>query len=126
MVENQRSVSVEVEDNENCYGLPMRTYEALGRPSMVSQVKIAGPSGPEELHWVTGWQSDGDGTPCPAYYVPVSDSGEGAAYLLYGGDWGVRFRPLDGDEEWRLESPEQWGEPYLLLGDLADIVAVEQ
>ena len=126
MVEEQRSVSVEVEDNENCYGLPMRTYEALGRPSMVSQVKIAGPGGPEELHWVTGWQSDGDGTPCPAYYVPVSDSGEGAAYLLYGGDWGVRFRPLDGDEEWSLESPEQWGEPYLLLGELADIVAAEQ
>ena len=30
IVEEQRSVSVEVEDNENCYGLPMRTYEALG------------------------------------------------------------------------------------------------
>ena len=45
MVEDRNSIDVEVEDNDNCYGLPMRTYEALGRPSRVSQVKIAGPRG---------------------------------------------------------------------------------
>ena len=117
------SIDVEVEDNDNCYGLPMRTYETLGRPANVTQVRVAGPGGHEEVHFVTGWQSEGDGTPCPAYCVPVSDSGEGAAYLLYGGDWGVRFRPLHSDEEWSTDSPDQWGEPYLLLGDPSDIVS---
>ncbi len=125
-MEERNSIEVEVEDNDNCYGLPMRTYEALGLAVEVSQVRIAGPSGPEQFHWVTGWQSDGDGTPCPAYCVEISDSGEGAAYLLYGGDWGVRFRPLDIQDEWSVESPHQWGEPYLVLGDLSDIVAAEQ
>ena len=126
MAEEQSSISLEVEDNDNCYGLPMRTYETLGRPVVVTQVRVAGPAGPENIHWVTGWQSDGDGAPCPAYYVPVSDSGEGAAYLLFGGDWGVRFRPLDSGEEWSAENPDQWGEPYLLLGDPSDIVAAER
>ena len=126
MAEEQSSISLEVEDNDNCYGLPMRTYETLGRPVVVTQVRVAGPVGPEDVHWVTGWQSEGDGTPCPAFYVPVSDSGEGAAYLLYGGDWGVRFKPLDSDEEWSAETPGQWGEPYLLLGDPSDIVSAEQ
>ena len=125
-MEERLSIEVEVEDNDNCYGLPMRTYEALGRPVMVSQLRIAGPSGPEQIHWVTGWHSDGDGTPCPAYCVEVSDSGEGAAYLLYGGDWGVRFRPLDSQQEWSVESDDQWGEPYLVLGDLSDVVAAGQ
>ena len=126
MAEEQSSISLEVEDNDNCYGLPMRTYETLGRPVVVTQVRVAGPAGSEDVHWVTGWQSEGDGTPCPAFYVPVSDSGEGAAYLLYGGDWGVRFKPLDSDDEWSAETPGQWGEPYLLLGDPSDIVSAEQ
>ena len=125
-MEERLSIEVEVEDNDNCYGLPMRTYEALGQPCRVVQVRIAGPSGPEQPHWVTGWQSDGDGTPCPAYCVEISDSGEGAAYLLYGGDWGVRFRPLDSHEEWSIESDDQWGEPYLVLGDKSDIVPADQ
>ena len=123
MAEERGWIDVEVEDNDNCYGLPMRTYETLGQPVAVSRVRVAGPSGSVEVHSVTGWQSDGEGSPCPAYYVPVSDSGEGAAYLLYGGDWGVRFRPLGSDEAWSTESPDQWGEPYLLLGDPSDIVS---
>ena len=119
-------IDVEVEDNDNCYGLPMRTYETLGPSVRVIQAMVAGPAGPEDLHWVTGWQSDGEGSPCPAYYVPVSDSGEGAACLLYGGDWGVRFKPVHSDEEWSVESPHQWGEPYLLLADASGVVPAEQ
>ena len=124
-MEVRGSIEVEVEDNDNCYGLPMRTYETLGRPMEVLQVRIAGPAGPEQLHRVTGWQSEGGGAPCTAHCVEISDSGEGAAYLVYGGDWGVRFKPLDSNEEWSVESDDQWGEPYLVLGDLSDVVAAE-
>ena len=120
---NPGFISVEVEDNDNCPGLPMLTYQTLSQPIRVVQVRIASPHGPEELHWVTGWQSDDEGSPCPAHYVRVSDSGAGSAFLLYGGDWGIRMRPVSQDEEWSTESPNQWGEPWLLLGEISDIVA---
>ena len=116
-------ISLEVEDNDNCAGLPLMTYQVLDQPTKVTQVRIAGPHWPEELHWVTGWQSDDDGSPCPARYVPVSDSGTGRAYLLYGGDWGIRMKPVSQDEGWSTESSTQFGEPWLLLGEESDIVA---
>ncbi len=61
---------------------------------------------------VTGWSTDG---PCPAYAVPVADSGEGVVTLIFGGDEGIRLKPVDSGETWDLESPNQWGEPCLLL-----------
>ncbi|MBI2856312.1 MAG: hypothetical protein HYX93_05645 [Chloroflexi bacterium] len=121
-----RHISLEVEDNDNCPGIPERTFEVQGQPRMISQVLIAGPRGPEQLHQVTGWQSEDNGSPCPAYYVPVTDSGLGVAYLVFGGDWGIRFRPLGSTEEWSADSPDQWGEPYLILSDAGDIVAKDE
>ena len=121
-----RHISLEVEDNDNCYGLPQQTFEVMGQRHSISQVLIAGPKGPEQLHQVTGWQSEDDGSPCPAFYMPVTDSGSGVAYLVFGGDWGIRFKPLDSTEEWSIDSPNQWGEPYLVLSDEGDIVAEEE
>ncbi len=116
-------ISLDVEENDNCPGLPLMTYQKLGLPTGVTKVRIAGPHWPEELHLVTGWQSEDGGAPCPAYYVRVSDSGAGSAYLLYGGDWGIRLKRESRDEDWSIESPDQWGEPWLLLGEESDIVA---
>ena len=122
-MEGQGFISLEVEDNDNCPGLPLLTYQRLGSSVRVRQVRIAGPHWPEELHWVTGWQSDGDGSPCPAYYARISDSGAGSAFLLYGGDWGLRFKRGSESEEWDTDSPDQWGEPWLVLAEESDIVA---
>ena len=55
-------------------------------------------------------------------YVPVSDSGQAAVHVVCGGDWGIRLKPIGTDEEWDLDSPDQWGEPYLMLTDKADIL----
>ena len=60
---------------------------------------------------VVGWTSRDGGAPCPAYAVPVEDSGAGVATLIYGGDWGLRLTPKDGRPP--------FGEPYLLLDDEA-------
>lgn len=71
------------------------------------------------LHWVIGWISQNGGTPCPALCVTVEDSGSSKtvlSYLVYGGDWGVRFNPFWVEEPWSLTSPRQLGEPCLLLG----------
>ena len=117
------SIEVEVEDNENSYGVPLRVYSSKGEPYRVSQVKMDTMAGIGVLHWITGWSHEGGGTPCPAYCVPVEDSGAALSYLVYGGDWGVRFKPVGLDQDWSIDGSDQFGEPYLLLGDESDIVA---
>ena len=42
--------------------------------------------------------------------------------MVCGGDWGIRLRPEGSDEEWDLNSPDQWGEPYLMLTDRDDVM----
>ncbi|MEK6709775.1 MAG: hypothetical protein AABZ64_04270 [Nitrospinota bacterium] len=115
------SILLEVDENDNCPRMPAMVYEALGEPAPVSRVRLAEPGRPHGLYRITGWSSAGGGTPCPALYVPVSDSGAGAVHLVYGGDWGVRLKPLDSEEGWDLRSPRQFGEPYLMLFDRGDV-----
>jgi hypothetical protein len=59
----------------------------------------------------------------PAYAVQVEDSSAGAAYLCYGGDWGVRLRPADSDAPWGVDDAQQFGETHLVLSSLEDIEA---
>jgi hypothetical protein len=116
------SVYIEVEENENCGYMPMLVYEARADPIAVRRARLFEPDRPHGVYAVTGWTSEGSGTPCPAMYVPVSDSGQATAHLVYGGDWGVRLKPGDSDEDWDINSPQQWGEPYLVLTDRADVL----
>jgi hypothetical protein len=105
-------IEIEVASGANCPLSMTRMFSAIDRPVPVSFVKTAGPSGDESSHEVTGWSSQG---PCQAYAVLVEDSGEGIALLIYGGDEGVRLKPAGSTEPWNLASPNQWGEPCLLL-----------
>jgi hypothetical protein len=50
----------------------------------------------------------------------------GLAYLIYGGNWGIRLKPIGLEENWDLGSPNQWGEPFLLLGDPRAIVFADE
>ena len=116
------SIYLEVEENANCGDMPMQVYEARADPIPIGRVRLFEPDRPEGVYEVTGWSSDGGGTPCAAMYVPVSDSGQAAVHLISGGEWGVRLRPEGSDEDWDIDSPNQWGEPYLMLTDEADIL----
>ena len=60
--------------------------------------------------------------PCPAMYAPVSDSGQAVVHLVYGGDWGIRLKPENLNEDWDINSPNQNGEPYIMLIDGSDII----
>jgi hypothetical protein len=52
----------------------------------------------------------------------VEDSGDGACYLVIGGEWGLRLRPAGATDPWDLASTTQWGVPYFLLaGDGATL-----
>jgi hypothetical protein len=116
------SIFLEVEENPNCGYMPLQVYEAHREPVPIRKLILAEPDRPHGVYWVTGWSSEGGGTPCPAMYTPVSDSGQGVAHLVYGGDWGIRLKPEASDEDWDIASPNQHGEPYLALIDEADII----
>ena len=116
------SILLEVEENDNCEYMPFQLYEAHSDPVHIHRVQLAEPGRPHGVYRVTGWSSNGGGTPCQAMYAPVSDSGQAVVHLVYGGDWGIRLVLLDSDEEWDIGSLDQYGEPYLMLTDEQDIL----
>lgn len=113
---------VEVESNPNCETSLFARFKEIGPPKRVVQVKSFERRPEGEWCWVTGWTDDPDQPRCPAYSQPVEDSGSGLAYLVLGGIWGVRLKPVSLDEDWSLGSPNQWGEPYLSLADPKDLL----
>jgi len=115
-------IYIEVEENENCEYMPMQVYEPQADPVPVTRVRLEEPDRPHGVYEVTGWSSEGGGTPVAVMYAPVSDSGQARAHLIYGDDWGVRLRPEGSGSEWDVNDNEQFGEPYLILLDDSLIV----
>jgi hypothetical protein len=112
---------VEVESSENCDTSVFARFKEAGAARPVSQVRLYDRDPAGAWYWVIGW-SDGETSPtCPAYAQMVEDSGSGLAYLVYGGLYGLRFKPTDMDEPWSLQSPHQWGEAYLSLAHARDL-----
>lgn len=89
-----------------------RMFSLLRDPVPVTHLWGTMPSGEDAWLAVTGWSAQG---PCPAYAAMAEDSGDGVALLVYGGDQGIRLRPKGAAGPWDLSSPDQWGEPCLLL-----------
>ena len=110
---------IEIPANPNCPAVDLRVFHDLGPPAPVAQVRLE--REPDRPAWydVAGWTSAG--TPCPAMMQKVDDSGEGVAWLLFGGDAGLRLKPAGAAEAWRLTEIRQWGEPFLLLVDARDV-----
>jgi hypothetical protein len=114
-------VIVEVESNENCETGIFARFKEAGPARPVVQVRLYDRNPAGEWYWVTGW-SDNDRAPaCPAFAQLVEDSGAGLAHLVYGGIYGLRFKPIAIDEPWSLDSPNQWGEAYLSLSSERDL-----
>ena len=122
MAEN---IYLEIDENDNSEYMPMQVFEALADPVPVRRLRLFEPGREPGVYEVTGWSSEDGGSPCPAMYAPVSDSGQAEAYLVFGGDWGVRFRPEGSAEAWDAANGEQWGEPFLALTDRADVLLDE-
>ena len=70
------SIYIEVDENDNCEYMPLMLYEAHADAVPVTRIVLDEPGRPPGVYHVTGWSSEGDGTPCPAMYAPVSDSGQ--------------------------------------------------
>ena len=116
-----RPVIVEVESNENCEASVFARFKEAGPARPVQQVKLYDRNPAGEWYWITGWSDDERTPACPAYVQLVEDSGAGLTHLVYGGIHGLRFKPINIDEPWNLESQYQWGEAYLSLASDRDL-----
>ena len=112
---------VEVESNENCEASVFARFKEIGPARPVQQVKLYDRNPAGEWYWVTGWSDNITTLACPAYAQLVEDSGAGLTHLVYGGLYGLRFKPINIEEAWNLESPHQWGEAYLSLASERDV-----
>jgi hypothetical protein len=109
---------VEVEPNDNCPVAASQVWRNIGEPFAVAQVRVYEGEPGGSLCDVTGWSAAG---PVAAYAVRVEDSSAGAAYVVYGGEWGIRLRPAGPDAPWNLQDASQWGETHLVLADQEDL-----
>ena len=112
---------VEVESNENCEASVFARFKEAGPARPVTQVCLYDRNPAGEWCWVTGWRDDAQTPACVAYAQLVEDSGAGLTHLVYGGIYGLRFKPINIEEAWSLESPHQWGEAYLSLASDRDL-----
>lgn len=112
---------VEVESSENCEASVFMRFKEVEPARPVSQVRIYDRVAKGEWCWVCGWTDHPTDPRIAALAQRVEDSGAGLAYLVFGGFYGIRLKPVAIDEEWDLASSRQWGEPYLLLADAADL-----
>ncbi|MEK6683967.1 MAG: hypothetical protein AABY46_04840 [Nitrospirota bacterium] len=116
----------EVDENPNWLGSVSMRFKELGPARTIKQLRVSDRDSEGPLCWVTGWCDDAKQPLCPAYVQPVEESGLGLAYLIYGGNWGVRFKPVSLNEDWDLKNPDQWGEPFLLISDLRSVVYADE
>jgi hypothetical protein len=112
---------VEVESNDNCETSFFGRFKEVGHARPILQVRLYDRNPAGEWYWITGWSDDEQMPACPAYARLVEDSGAGLTLLVYGGLYGLRFKPINVEEAWNLESPVQWGEPYLSLASDRDL-----
>ena len=78
-------VLIRVEPNPNCEGVDGLVFQPRTPPRTIVQVRM-------EQGWSDIEGLDEGGQPCPAMACMIDDSGDGAAYLVFGGDWGLRLR----------------------------------
>jgi len=114
-------VIVEVESNENCVDGVFARFKEAGPARPVIQVRLYDRNPAGEWYWVTGWTDNSEAPLCPAHGQLVEDSGSGLALLVFGGLYGLRFKPVTMEEPWSLESSHQWGETHLSLSRERDL-----
>lgn len=111
----------EVEENPNCEGMPQLIFNTLTSGRRITHIRTSKSGKDMTFHRITGWCSEGGGSPCEAWAVRIIESGSGEGLLIYGGDWGVRFMDPKAEGPWDINSPNQWGETYLILLEDSDV-----
>jgi hypothetical protein len=110
-------VFLQIPENPNCEPVEGQVFQCRTAARRVTHV-LAEYHGSFEWCPVTGL--DEGGTLCAATACLVDDSGDGACYLVVGGEWGLRLQPPDSIAAWDLANAGQWGVAYFLLGGQGD------
>ena len=119
-------MQIEVEDSQNCGPTEQFVYKELGGIRAIKGILAeetclpAGRRGKEVALDVTGVARGGAWI--PARCVKIADSGAGFAFLIFGGEWGIRLKPSWHPAGWDLSDPKQWGEPFKIYGNEEDIL----
>lgn len=113
-------MQIQVQANPNCEGSEQFVFTEIEPPRVLRGLKTMD-RGQEIICEVVGVEAGGGFT--DAHVVKITDSGEGFAYLIYGGDWGIRIRPSShANEAWSLQNARQWGESFKIYGSEEDII----
>jgi len=113
---------ISVNENPNCTESEQFHFNELEGARAIKGIRVD-ERGREIFCDVVGVKKDGGFVAASA--VKVADSGAGFAYLIVGGEWGIRMRPETyGGEAWDLTNRHQWGEPFKLY-EGEDIVFAE-
>ncbi len=112
-------VVIDIPENPNCEAVEMRVFHDLEPPRQVSQICLEREPGKPQWCEVVGWSLAN--TAGPVWAQKVDDSGEGVALLIHGGEAGLRLRPMGSREPWQLKNTSQWGLPFLIMTDSADL-----
>jgi hypothetical protein len=113
-------MQIEVEPNPNCQGSEQYIFNEIEETRPIRGIRVED-RGREVVCDVTGVSTGGGWV--QAYATKINDSGNGTAYLITGGEWGIRIKPshLTG-EPWSLTNERQWGEPFKVYGEAEDII----
>jgi hypothetical protein len=106
-------VLVQISENPNCEALDAQVFQCQSAARVVTHL-LTNHQGMTDWCPITGL--DEDGVPCDATACLIEDSGEGACYLVVGGEWGLRAKPPESPDAWDVNNPSQWGIPFLVLG----------
>jgi hypothetical protein len=106
-------VLLEIPENPNCDAMDSQVFQCRSAAVVVTDILCERAGEIEGWCRVTGL--DAGAVPCPATACLVEDSGDGACYLVVGGEWGLRLKPAGAADGWDLANATQWGAPYFLL-----------
>lgn len=112
-------IVIEIPPNPNCEAVELRVFHDLEPPRPVSRVRLERAAGKPEWCEVVGWSLAQ--TAGPAFAQKVDDSGEGVAFLIHGGQAGLRLRAAGSREPWDLKNPSQWGLSFIITTDPNDL-----
>lgn len=108
-----------IEENPNT-APDERMFSASGKPRPVKQVMVDHPGGGSGWCDITGVYADGSFKPAQA--IQVEDSSDGSAWMVFGGDWGLRLRADGQKQEWDIKEPSQWGAAFFVLDSSGDSI----
>ena len=104
---------LEVEPCSNCQESVSKIYHVISKSRPIGSIQYER-GGKEIPVSITGWDAKTE-TPCLAYACQIEESGDGVALLIFGGNGGIRMKPIDDNAEWDVNNSNQWSESHLVF-----------